>query len=153
MQDEDWMGHTLVFRKDATLDRRALEPAPTRYKQLTLTIADTIDEYVSIDPLSKNTLSLDELKVKSDNSGRKYPTAKEDGDRRGGGSGRGGGGANRGGGGFRDRGRDERGDRGGGFGGGDRRERNTQFGDDDRGPAGRSTSGASWKTDRVNDLA
>ncbi|KAL8283132.1 hypothetical protein RQP46_005910 [Phenoliferia psychrophenolica] len=141
--DEDWLGHTLVFRKDATLDRH------------------TIDEYVSIDPLSKNSATLDELKAKSDNKGRQYPGDKPEGSGRGGGGqSRGGGGQSRGGGGFRDRGRDERergggrDDRGGG-GGGERRERGNQWGDSDDRAQGRSTTGASWKKDRVStgDLA
>ncbi|KAM0755514.1 cyclophilin-like protein [Meredithblackwellia eburnea MCA 4105] len=147
--DDDWMGHKLVFRKDVTLDRH------------------TVDEYATYDPLSKNTLSLDEMRQKAD-SGRKYAGEKTNdrkgqsgSDRRGGASGDRRGGAS--------------GDRrvGGGSGGGrdsyrgsngrdrDRESRGGRQGDDRRRdfydsadrPEGRSTTSSSWKKDRVSDLA
>ncbi|KAK4699356.1 hypothetical protein P7C70_g6905, partial [Phenoliferia sp. Uapishka_3] len=164
--DEDWLGHSLVFRKDATLDRRkSFLTAPAThvtFKSPNLILhrlTDTIDEYVSIDPLSKNTMDLHELKAKADNAGRKYPGEKRDeGDRRGGDSRRGGAGGGRGGG-RGGRGR-ERVDRGGGFGEKNEKDnrdggRSNQSGEEDGRTQGRSTTGASWKQDRVGqrDLA
>lgn len=112
--EEDFLGHILRFRKDQTLDRHS------------------IDEYDTIDPLAKNTLSLEELKTKSDNSGgRKYAGERIGGGSRGGGGGGGGGGGERRGG-ERREGREGRG----------------QFGEGERGPVGRSQT-SSWKSDRI----
>lgn len=89
---------------------------------------DKIDEYSTYDPLAKNSLSLDELKTKADNSVRKYSGENE--------SGRGGRGR-----------RDDRGRGGGRGGGGFNRERDNDRGDKDRG------SSSSWKKDRIDILA
>ncbi|GAA5878197.1 hypothetical protein JCM3774_005839 [Rhodotorula dairenensis] len=126
---DDWMTHSLKFRKDATLD---LHQA---------------DEYSVVDPLAKNSLTLEEMRGKADNRGeRKYA-----GDRR-----SGGGGDDR----DRDRDRDRRGDRrerddrragpsgsgsrgGGGGGGEDRYQRDQRGGD-------RPEVRGNWKQDRVD---
>ncbi|GAA5842437.1 hypothetical protein JCM5353_006773, partial [Sporobolomyces roseus] len=142
--------HSLRFRKDATLDQH------------------NIDEYSVVDPLSKETRTLDEMKVKASNSSsRRYggDREKDDGDRRGGRSG-----TDRG-------GREERGDRGsryqGGSGGGrDRDPRDDRRRDDrrdDRRDGGGRSGGSgfgfggrdrpevqgNWKKDRIStaDLA
>jgi hypothetical protein len=79
----------------------------------------SIDEYSTFDPLSKNSLSLDELKAKADNSSRKYPNAnKEEGSR--------------------DNRRNE---------GGDRNRRDDRR--DDRGGGGGRSNQTSWKNDRM----
>ncbi|KAG0656447.1 small nuclear ribonucleoprotein 35kDa (U11 U12) [Rhodotorula mucilaginosa] len=99
---DDWMSHSLKFRKDATLD---LHQA---------------DEYAVVDPLAKNSMTLEEMRGKADNRGqRKYAGDRD-----------------------RDRDRDERGDRRDHRGGGDRRERDR----DSRraaGPSGAAGGGAS----------
>lgn len=64
-QLDDWMTHSLKFRKDATLD---LHQA---------------DEYSVVDPLAKNSLTLDEMRGKADNRGERRYAGDRDRDRRG----------------------------------------------------------------------
>ncbi|GAA5997370.1 uncharacterized protein JCM10292_000212 [Rhodotorula paludigena] len=136
---EGWMTHSLKFRKDATLDQHS------------------IDEYAVVDPLAKNSLTLDEMRGKDQAQRRRYPgepdrdrgegSSRGGGrdDRRGGGGGRnryeggsgryGGGGGGGGGGGYGRDGRDNRGgDRGSGY--GQREDRPEVRGD--------------WKKDRMS---
>ncbi|KAI5475741.1 Peptidyl-prolyl cis-trans isomerase, cyclophilin-type [Pseudohyphozyma bogoriensis] len=65
LEDDDgsWLSHSLVFRKDATLDRHS------------------IDEYSVHDPLAKTNMSLEEMKSKADNATRKYAGERERGER------------------------------------------------------------------------
>lgn len=62
----DWMSHSLKFRKDATLDQHQA------------------DEYAVVDPLAKNSMTLEEMRGKADNRGqRKYAGDRDErGDRR-----------------------------------------------------------------------
>ncbi|GAA5981445.1 hypothetical protein JCM10908_004111 [Rhodotorula pacifica] len=120
---DDWMTHSLKFRKDATLDQHQA------------------DEYSVVDPLAKNSMTLEEMRGKADNRGQRKYAGDRDRER------------------DRDRGGDR--DRRGGGGGGDRRDR------DDRraGPSGSGWTGkdhyqretgdrpevrGNWKQDRVD---
>ncbi|GAA5923400.1 uncharacterized protein JCM15063_003635 [Sporobolomyces koalae] len=126
--------HSLKFRKDATLDQH------------------NIDEYAVVDPLAKETRTLDELKVRAgNNSLRRYGGDRADSDRRGGRNDR-----ERGGGSGHSRGDRERYD--------DRRRDDRRDGDRRGGGSGYGAGGGrgdrpevqgNWKKDRVStaDLA
>ncbi|GAA5909078.1 uncharacterized protein JCM6883_002598 [Sporobolomyces salmoneus] len=127
--------HSLKFRKDATLDQH------------------NIDEYSVVDPLAKESRTLDEMKVRAANSStRRYAGDRERDD-----SNRGGGGSSRAGGsgGDRDRRRDDRSSGGGG------RDRYEDRRRDNRRDGGGSSRGdrpevqGNWKKDRIStaDLA
>ncbi|BGP52602.1 Peptidyl-prolyl isomerase cwc27 [Rhodotorula sphaerocarpa] len=124
----DWMSHSLKFRKDATLDQHQA------------------DEYAVVDPLAKNSMTLEEMRGKADNRGeRRYA-------------------GERGGGGERERERGSRGHRDGGRrdgGGGGERGEQRRRGDeryaredrrddrrDDRG-GDRPEVRGDWKRDRM----
>ncbi|KAK4332256.1 Peptidyl-prolyl cis-trans isomerase, cyclophilin-type [Rhodotorula toruloides] len=125
---EGWMTHSLKFRKDATQDLHAL------------------DEYAVVDPLAKNSMTLDEMKNKANNRGARRYAGEEREERRGGGAG-GSGSGNRYEGG-RDR---ERGDRYGGGG----RDRDDRYGGRDERERNRPEVRGDWKQARVSttDLA
>ncbi|GAA5886626.1 hypothetical protein JCM16303_001391 [Sporobolomyces ruberrimus] len=136
--------HSLKFRKDATLDQHS------------------IDEYAVVDPLAKETRTLDEIKLRAANSSsRRYAGDREkgDSDRRGGGSGGGGrGGPNDR---ERERGGDRRYERGSGGGGrdrdryDDRRDGGGRAGGSGQGRGDRPEVQGNWKNDRIStaDLA
>ncbi|GAA5844983.1 hypothetical protein JCM11251_003171 [Rhodosporidiobolus azoricus] len=130
---DDWMNHSLKFRKDATEDFHKLS------------------DYAVVDPLAKNNQTLDEMKTKADSQRRRYAgeeRGKGEGERRGGG---GGGGGGRGG--YDDR-------RGGGGGVGRHDDRRGGGGGSSSQHYGSSRDrpevrGGDWKKDRVStaDLA
>ena len=167
-QDEGWMAHSLKFRKDATMDRRASlalllrssspcaprpsltlspsPPSPSFPARPPRPHADTADEYELVDPLAKNALTLDEIRAKADSGRRRYPGERDEGRGRGeGSSSRGGGGGGGGGG----RERYDGAGRGGGerYGGGGGGGRDGGFG----GSRGERAQG-NWKQDRVSTM-
>ncbi|BGP21573.1 peptidyl-prolyl cis-trans isomerase, cyclophilin-type [Rhodotorula toruloides] len=127
---EGWMTHSLKFRKDATQDLHAL------------------DEYAVVDPLAKNSMTLDEMKNKANNRGARRYAGEEREERRGGGgapTASGSGSRYEGG---RDR---DRGDRYGGGG----RERGDRYSGRDERERSRPEVRGDWKQARVStsDLA
>ncbi|GAA6006661.1 hypothetical protein JCM10207_005010 [Rhodosporidiobolus poonsookiae] len=139
MDDDDagWLTHALKFRKDATLDQHH------------------IDEYAVVDPLAKNTHTLDEMRGRAEAQRRKYAGEGSGRDRERGDERRGGGGGS-----SRYGGGGGGGDRYGGGGGGSRggdRDRYGGGGRSDRRDSGRDRPEVrgDWKKDRVStaDLA
>ncbi|BGP04680.1 Peptidyl-prolyl isomerase cwc27 [Rhodotorula toruloides] len=126
---EGWMTHSLKFRKDATQDLHAL------------------DEYAVVDPLAKNSMTLDEMKNKATNRGARRYAGEEREERRGGGGASGSGSGSR-----YEGGRDRnRGDRYGGGG----RDRDDRYGGRDERDRNRPEVRGDWKQARVSttDLA
>lgn len=123
------MSHSLKFRKDATLDQHQA------------------DEYAVVDPLAKNSMTLEEMRGKADNRGQRRYAGEDRGEPRASGSG------------GRDRDRDRRrdggrsaGGNGGGYGGDRDRRRDDPYssrgGREER--ADRPEVRGDWKRDRMD---